>query len=117
MAKVFLDENETYSVIGNSDVFGGIGSETLKIAGSPTVTVQSTVERIEFADTLDTYTFRISGNVVTVRAGGNTVATIAVPAPAAGQELAFADGSAALTITGLNQATLGGWAVPTTPGP
>ena len=113
MAKVFLDENETYSVIDNSDVYGGIGSETLKIGGAPTISVQSTVERIEFEAALHTYTFKITGNVVTVNSGATTVATIVVPDTAAGQKLVFSDGSAALKITALNAATLGGVAIPT----
>lgn len=116
MAKVFLNEDETYAVLGNSDVFGGIGRETLQIA-NPTavVTVQSTVERIEFADDINAYTFRIEGNVVTVKGAdsGSLLATISVPDTLNGQELVFADGSALLKITGLNAATLGGAAIPT----
>lgn len=114
MAKVFLDANETYIVSSNSEVFGGTGSEKLLISGTPTVTVQSTIERVELAGNLNTYTFAITGNVVTVKSGATTVATITVPDTAAGQTLAFANGSAPLIITGLGVATLGGAAVPAT---
>lgn len=115
MAKVFLGENESYSIINNSEVFGNIGSEELFISGS-NVKVMSTVERIDFPNNLDTYSFGITGNVLTVKSGAATIATIVIPDTANGQTLAFADGSAQLIITGLNQATLGGVAIGTVPG-
>jgi len=114
MAKLFLDADETYIVSSNTVVYGGTGSETILINGTPTVTVQSTVERVELTGNLSTYSFAVQGNQVTVKSGTTTVATITVPDTAAGQTLAFADGSAALKITGLNAATLGAAAVPTT---
>ena len=115
MARVFLDANESNSFNGNVEVFGNSGIEGVLIKGTGNK-VQSTVERIEFTGALNTYTFGITGNVVTVKSGSTIVATITVPDTAAGQTLAFANGSAALKITGLNNATLGGAAVPTTAG-
>jgi len=112
MAKVFLDSGEKYTVSSNSQIFGNTGAETLLISGTPNITVASTVERIEFSGALNTYTFAIAGNVVTVSSGTSVVATITVAD--AGQKLAFTNGSADLKITGLNAATLGGVAVPTT---
>lgn len=112
MAKVFLDANESYIISSNSEVFGGTGSEEILISGTPAVTVQSTVERVELSGALASYTFAITGNIVTVNSGATTVATITVPDTATGQTLAFTDGSAPLIITGLGAATLGGVAVP-----
>jgi len=117
MAKLFLDANETYIVSSNTVVYGGTGNETILINGTPTVTVQSTVERVELTGNLSTYSFAVQGNQVTVKSGTTTVATITVPDTSTGQTLAFADGSAALKITGLNAATLGAAAVPTTSAP
>ncbi|MDD2850390.1 MAG: calcium-binding protein [Desulfuromonadaceae bacterium] len=115
MAKVFLDADETYTVVSNSEVYGGTGTETLLVDGTPVVTVQSTIERVELSGSLSSYTFAIQGNVVTVTSGAVAVATITVD-DTTGQTLAFADGSAQLVITGLDAATLGGAAVTTTDG-
>jgi len=113
MARVFLDANESNSFNGNVEVYGNSGIEGVLVRGAGNK-VQSTVERVEFTGALNTYTFGITGNVVTVKSGSTVVATITVPDTANGQTLVFADGSAALKITGLNAATLGGAAVPTT---
>lgn len=112
MAKVYLDKNETFILSSPATVIGGSGTEKVLLnAGVSRVFLDVAVERAELAGNLSSYTFSITGNLVTIRQGGNVVTTIT----AANQTLAFADGSAALNLTGLNKATLGGANVTTTP--
>jgi hypothetical protein len=117
MANIFLSANETFSVgpgsVGN--VFGLTGGlEKVIFAAGATGSVDGNVERVDLSASESAYTFKISGNVITVLSGGTTVTTVVASGT---QTIAFADGAAALLITGLNTATLGGTTIPTTAGP
>ena len=117
MAKVFLSDGETYSISDDSDVFGGAGNETIQIlpaAEGSTITVHATVERVEFPFNLADYTFVVTGNVVTVTDPAGSVVTITVNGD---ETWAFADGSAPVVITGMNEIALNGVDIPTVPGP
>ena len=115
-AKVYLGSaNDTFTASNSgATVFGGTGSDTVKIASSATgVTTNANIERIELAGNLNTYKFAVMGNQVIVYSGTTTVLTLTASGSATGQTLVFADGSAAITITGLNAVKIGGTLVPT----
>jgi hypothetical protein len=114
MAKVFLGIDEKYTVLNDSEIFGNIGSEEIGILGAATLTVHSTVERIEFPDAIGNYTFDVSGNVVTV--AGDTNVEITVP-DTNDQVWFFSDGRGFVHINALDDITINGFAIPTTPGP
>lgn len=114
MAKVILDTGDTFTLANAATVVGGVGTEKLLLTSAATgAVIGGDIERVELSGNLSTYTFAVSGNVVTVRSGTTVIATISVPDNATGQTLAFADGSAALKLTG-TAFTLGGVAVPAT---
>lgn len=116
MAKIYLDANEILTVGGSNStttVVGAGGTEKVVVSGTQSVVLDSNIERVELSGNASAYTYAITGNVVTVKSGATTVATLTVP-EGPGQTVAFADGSAVLKITGLNAATLGGTAVQTT---
>jgi hypothetical protein len=108
MAKLFLSENEIFTLTdGAPEVFGALGTETIKISGVPAAIIDQGVERIEFNEVLANYTFALKGNVLLVSLNGALAAQIAVNQT----KLAFPDGSADFLITGLSQGTLGGGVV------
>jgi hypothetical protein len=115
MAKIFLGSNESFTVGANStaDVYGLTGGTEKVIAtAGAVVNADQNVERVELSGAASSYTYAVAGNVVTVKSGATTVATIGAGANA--QTIAFSDGSAALSLTGLNTATLGGQAISAT---
>lgn len=116
MAKIYLDASETFTIGTGSkgDVIGQTGgTEKVLLSGTATATVDGNIERVELTGNAAAYTYKITGNVITVLSAGVAVATLTNNAT---QTLAFADGSAALTVTGLNAATLGGAALTSTTG-
>jgi hypothetical protein len=115
MALIELNSGETFTLATNANatIFGsGGGNEKIVAQGTPDFIVDQNIERVEFAGLAGDYTYQAVGNQALVKAGGVTVATVAVQDDADGTVLAFADGSASLKITGLNAMTLGGAAVP-----
>jgi hypothetical protein len=114
MATVLLNSNEsfTFSAGNTATVFGSTGTEKVLLSGTPNVTVDQGVERVELVGKASDYTYQVVGNQVIVKSGTTTVATVGVQDDADGTVVAFADGSASLKVTGLNAATLGGATVP-----
>lgn len=112
MAKVFLDAGDTFLISGPASIYGSTGSEKLQIASGATgVVVDSTVERIELAGASSAYTYKIEGNIITVYSGATAVTSFN---GGNNPTVAFSNGSAAVAMTGLGVATLGGAALPTT---
>ncbi|MBF0389371.1 MAG: hypothetical protein HQK71_04625 [Desulfamplus sp.] len=106
MPKIFLASGENFRVLDNANIIGKAGSsETVRIMGTPSVTMDANIDRVEFTGNINQYTFEVSGTSVTIRSGGSAVATFG------GVEniitLAFADGSAPLELKGLSSALLG----------
>jgi hypothetical protein len=105
MARVILGNNETHTVFDNrqaSDVFGSNGAaDVVRIRGNTTaaVNVQSSVERVELAGKIDQFKFSGSGNELTVLRNGVVEAKIYANADGGGTRVAFADGSALLTVS------------------
>ncbi len=115
MAKVFLDANDEFVISGPATIYGSTGIEKLQIANGATgVVLDSAVERIELAGASTAYNYKIEGTQITVYSGTTEVASFA-----GGNNpiLAFSDGSAAVAMTGLGTATLGGVAIPTAAAP
>lgn len=113
MAKVFLESGDTFTLSNSAEVFGasGTGTETIAVTGAANVTVDANVERIDFSGNLSDYTFELVGNQLTVKLGGTTAGVFALDSDTI--KMAFADGSADATLTGLGAGTLGGVAFPT----
>ena len=106
MAKIFLDSGDNIRVLDNANIIGKAStSETVRIMGTPSVTMDANIDRVEFTGNINQYTFEITGTSVIIRANGSAVATFG------GLEnivtLAFADGSAPLELKGLDSALLG----------
>jgi len=108
MAKLFLESGDIFPVAVAAQVFGAAGSgiEIVTLPNNPSgVSIDANVERVEFASNAADYLYKITGNEVSISINGAVVATInAGNSP----KLAFADGSANLSITGLGAANLGG---------
>ncbi|MBF0102521.1 MAG: hypothetical protein HQK77_16595 [Desulfobacterales bacterium] len=70
------------------------------------------MEKIDFSGNVSDYNFMVEGTQITVMSGSNTVATFL----SLNQDctLRFANGSAILSLTGMNAATLGGSSIGTT---
>lgn len=112
MAKVYLEANDSFELSSNATIFGATGSETVLINGTPDITLDPNVERVELSGDVADYTFEITGTIITVYSGGSAVVTFTSLNQVT--DLVFADGAAELSLTGLNTATLGGTAIPTT---
>lgn len=112
MAKLFLAADETFTLLDDATVFGSTGNETVKIYGTPDVDMDANIERIELSGASTDYTYKISGTTITISKDGSVVATLNGLNQECG--VAFTDGTAALALTGLNSATLGGTQLPTT---
>jgi len=109
MAKLFLAENESFTLIDGPDVFGASGNEKIGISGAAGATIDQGVERVEFSDVLANYSLSLTGNILVVKLNGVIAANITVQGD--GTKLAFKDGSADIILTGLSNGTLGGGTV------
>ena len=116
MARVILSNNETFTVFNSTaSVEGGTGTETLLIGGtSSAVTVSQSIERVDLKGNVGDYTYQAAGNQVKVFSNGSLVTTITAQDDSNGTQVAFADGSAYLTVSSLNAAALGSSAIGTT---
>ncbi|MCG8612147.1 MAG: DUF11 domain-containing protein [Pseudomonadales bacterium] len=91
-------------------VYGNTGNETVLITQSSTVDLDGNIERLELPNAHSNYQFEISGTVIRVRDSSNGV--IAFRGLNGPVTIAFADGSANLTLTALDQATIAGVTLP-----
>lgn len=110
MPRVFLQPGESFTGSQGAQVVGNAGLETIGLLGAG-YSVDANVDRVELPGALSSYSFQVQGNQVLVRQGVTLVAQVLVQDDADGTALAFSDGSAALRLAGLNQASLGGQAV------
>lgn len=109
MASIFsLGANDKVGVFGPASVYGAAGEgaeKALIFSGASDVTVQNTVENIDFAGSSADYQFRVFlGSLFVTDKEGNVVATIAATS---GQQLAFSDGVAAVTVGEDGSVTIG----------
>ena len=115
MAKVLLDKNDIYVAASTATILGSTGAETVKVKDGVEVTVDNSVERIEFARASSAYTYKTSSTGMQVLYDNKIVANVA-----GGQKLVFTDGSASVAIGAFDlttltaQITLGGKIVTTT---
>lgn len=112
----FLGNNESFAVSDAQQlaIWGGSGSETLLISGTPVLQVDANVERIEFPNALADYTFAIQGTQISILSGATAV--VSLYGLNGDLTLVFADGAAPLQLSGLNSANLGDAALSTTAG-
>ncbi|ARU54583.1 hypothetical protein OLMES_0479 [Oleiphilus messinensis] len=107
-----LGENETYDANRNGFILGSKGQETVRLTGHSEVSVDANIERLEFSEALQNYQISIQGTLVVIEDPQSTTTLLGLNNPVT---LAFIDGSATLTLTGLGNANLGGSAIPGTP--
>ena len=106
MAKLFLSENDAITVYEDLQVFGANGNEVVKVSEDAGATIDQGVERVEFSQVLNNYTFALAGNVLSVNFGGELAAKLSIQGD--GTTLAFQNGSADFVLTGLGIGQLGG---------
>jgi hypothetical protein len=115
MAKIILEKNNSFAIGPNSSdsvVYGAAGIEKVILAAGSYASIDQNVERTELSGASSSYTYVIAGNKIIVNSGSTPVATII--GGNGNKTIAFSDGSAILSLTGLNKATLGGKTIPTT---
>lgn len=93
MAKVLLDAGDVYVAASAATILGNVGSETVKVQDGVSVTVDSSVERIEFTRAASAYTYKTTPTGMQVLYNSSVIANVA-----GGQKLAFTDGSALVQI-------------------
>ncbi len=106
----FLDAGRSMTLIDKAKVYGGTGTEILKIGGNAEITTDQNIERVELSNQLSDCGFKITGNTVSIYSKAQPtiiIALIAVQGDSDGTILAFKDGSTHLKIKGLNQGILG----------
>lgn len=116
--RVFIHPGMRFTALDSStEVFGSSATETLRIGASAvSVIANANLEIVEFVASVSVYRFEVQGNVTLVWENGRVVATITVQDDANGTRLRFADGSASLSISGLDKVFLGGVALTTADG-
>lgn len=105
-SQLFLDVNDSITLFDNIKVFGASGQERIGISGQAGAEINQGVERIEFNEVLDNYTFQLNGNVLSVRLDDKLAAKVAIQGD--GTKFAFQNGGAEFALTGLGIGTLGG---------
>lgn len=113
MAKAILEAGETYIAASNVVIFGNDGNETVKVRDGAIVTTDPNIERVEFTKASTDLSFKATSTGIQVYYGTTVIANVA-----AGEKLAFSDGSAVVS-TAFNPITgvifkLGDTVVPTT---
>jgi len=103
MARIFLDQNETFTVGGSDDTLlgqagGDPGEGVLVGEGATGLETNAEIERLDSPLALSAHTFQVTDNGLEISANGNTIVTI----PSLNQtlELRTADGSIDLSQTG-----------------
>jgi len=108
MARIFLDQNETFTVGGSDDTLlgqagGDPGEGVLVQEGVTGLETNAAIERLDLPRALSAYSFQVTDNGLEISANGNTIVTI----PSLNQtlELRTADGSINLSQSGAQEFT------------
>ncbi|MBF0099461.1 MAG: hypothetical protein HQK77_00990 [Desulfobacterales bacterium] len=112
MAQIYLNANETFALTNNATVYGASGFEHILISGTPNINLDASLEEVDFEGNISDYDFMVEGTKITVTNGAYTVTFASLNQDCT---LRFADGSATLSLTAMNSATLGGSSIGTTP--
>jgi len=114
MPSLFLEPNTSFSLLSTATAFGAVGNSkeiiTLPDNQARDVIIYPSIERVEFASPVADYQFQIAGNIANVMIDGHTLVQLNLDNQ---MQLAFADGTVDLTISGLNQAKLANVSLPT----
>jgi hypothetical protein len=120
MAKVYLDANESFTVVNNNiSVYGTTGNEKVTIgAGVTGAIIDQNTEALVFSGSASTYSFMQAGNKIRVydASGTTLLVTIPVQGDADGTVFTFSDGTVS-AILSAGVMTLGGLAVGSTATP
>jgi len=104
MAKVYLDLNESFTVINNNiQIYGTTGNEVLTLSSGVTgAIIDQNIESIIFSENLNFYTFKQAGNTISVydASGSLLIAKTPVQGDADGTILNFNNGSASVILSG-----------------
>ena len=115
--KLILETGDTTANVSNNNttVLGLAGDQTVTMnAGLTNVTIDSTIEDVDFTGAISAYTFKETGagDLDVCDASGTVITTIQ---GAANKTLSFSDGTVAVASAGFNQPlTVGGTEVTTT---
>lgn len=112
-ASVMLNYNGKMTLSDSAHVYGSSGAnETVRIEGTPDLKLDASVDRVEFDANWDDYQYQVEGTVIRVYQGAKPVCEFdGLNNPVT---LAFTGGSATLTLSGMDQATLGSADLPET---
>lgn len=111
-AKIYLDANDDVFTVSNSGatIYGNTGNDVVTIAAAVSnVTLDQSIERINFVGASDSYTFKQTGNKINVydQAGTTLLASAPVQGDADGTLLSFSDGDASGKLVSGGVMTLG----------
>lgn len=112
-ANIFMGEgaNLAGSPFSNVNFYGGNGVESVGLAaGAAGVVIDQNVERLSLAGTADAYLYKQQGNQLLVFDGQTQVVKITVQGDADGTAMQFANGAAAVKLSGVTM-MIGGGAV------
>ena len=101
-AKVFLGADDNFTVSNNGTIlYGNIGNNEVTIASGVTdVVLDQNIERIILADVASNYTFRQTGNIITVYDATGTTLIMKVPVQgdSNGTQLSFSNGTVSAEV-------------------
>jgi len=117
-AKVFMgvDDSFTASNIGTT-IYGNTGNDVVTVAAGATgVILDQNIERINFPESVSSYTFRQTGNMINVydASGSNLLAKAPVQGDTDGTLLSFNNSIASALLSDVGIMTLGGATVKST---
>ncbi len=110
---LFLHSGQVYSASAEEIIYGATGYEVVLVNAGARVHLDGNIERIEFADSFSRYEFSVQGTQIVVWRDSSDVATFSGLNQTT--RLVFQEGAADLTLTGLDQARMGGSALPQVP--
>lgn len=115
MAKIFLDENDNFTLSSEATVFGTGGVESVIIeATAENIILDQNIDRVDFFGRISDFTFRQAGNQMEVYdKTTQLIVKIPLQPDINGTEMVFSDGSVSSLITA-GVMRLGGTAVTST---
>lgn len=112
MVKVYLGNNDTFTVQDSCTVYGNIGHQHVKVLGFPDVSFDANIEEITLDMSSSEYAYKCNGTTTVISSNGLTVCEFSsMNQPV---KVNYLNGSAVLEIKGLNNTTLNGVKLPAT---
>ena len=107
---LFLTSNSSFLAQSPMSVYGNGNNDTVRIAGSPSVNLDSNINTLVLDNTLNQYLFSVKGTMISIYDTSlKTVASFSGLNQAT--KVVFTNGSTSLQLTGINSASLGSAAI------